>query len=95
MNELYVDGIGQIHFVSNMIRMDLVTVNPGGDNKVDSEVKQRIILNPNGFIGMLETMQKMADKLVEGGVFSKDESETTESADKAETPKRKKKTTKQ
>ena len=75
MNELYVDGIGQIHYVSNMIRMDLITVspNPSGDGDVVPEVKQRVLLTSNGFIGMMNTMQKLADKLVENGVFTKDD----------------------
>lgn len=71
MNEVYVDGVGQLHYLSNMIRMDLITIAPDDTGEVRHEVKQRIIMTPQAFANTMDTMQKLADKLVESGVFAK------------------------
>ena len=70
--EIYADGIGQIHFAGNMVRFDFVTLQPTGDNQEPTmEKQQRIIMPPQGFLGAFDSMQKLIDKLVAAGVLTK------------------------
>ena len=70
--EIFVDGIGQIHFTGGMVRFDFVSVQPKeGSDKVETQVVQRIIMPPQGFLNMFGSMQQLIDKLVEAGVVRK------------------------
>lgn len=72
--EIFVDGIGQIHFAGNMVRFDFVSLQPEADGKApvpQSDV--RIIMPPQGFLSAFNSMQQLIDKLVEAGVLQKKE----------------------
>lgn len=72
--EIYVDGIGKLHFVKGMIRFDLISYEPGESGQ-EPEIteKQRIIMPPDGFLATFNTMQRLIDQLVEAGVLKKTE----------------------
>ena len=73
-HEIFVDGIGKIHFTGGMIRYDMVTLEPGDDGKEPiPEEKVRVIMPPNGFLAMFNTMQQLIDQLLEAGVLKKNE----------------------
>lgn len=73
-NEIYVDSIGQLHFVKGMIRYDLVSYQPGKDgSEPTTEEKLRIIMPPEGFLATFNTMQRLIDQLVDKGVLTKTE----------------------
>ncbi len=72
--EIYVDGIGKVHFVGGMVRIDMVTLKPnedGASREPVSEFKQRIIIPPNGLLGMYNTIKQFIDQLVDAGVLRK------------------------
>ena len=70
--EIFVDGIGKIHFTGGMVRYDMVTLEPGDDGKEPTpEEKVRIIMPPNGFLAMFNTMQQLIDQLLDAGVLKK------------------------
>jgi hypothetical protein len=72
--EIFVDGIGKIHFTGGMIRYDMVTLNPTENGKEPvADEKIRIIMPPDGFLATFNTMQKLIDQLVDAGVFKKKE----------------------
>ena len=71
--EIFVDGIGQIHFAGGMVRFDFVTVQPKENEAVETQVVQRVIMPPQGFLSMFGSMQQLIDKLVEAGVVQKNE----------------------
>ncbi len=72
--EIFVDGIGQIHFAGGMVRYDFVTLQPQGDGKAPAaETNVRIVMPPQGFLGAFNSMQQMIDKLLEAGVLQKNE----------------------
>ena len=72
--EIFADGMGQIHFVGGMVRMDFMTLQPGEDG---GEAKQRknfrLIMPAQGFIGAFNSMQQLLDKLVAAGVAAKND----------------------
>ena len=72
--EIFADGIGQIHFAGNMVRFDLVTLQPTEDGKAPvPESHARLIMPPQGFLAAFNSMQQLIDKLVEAGVLKKNE----------------------
>ena len=73
--EIYADGIGKLHFVGGMVRYDFVTLQPNPDGSGDPipEYKERIIMPPQGFLRMFDSMQSLIDNLVKAGVLAKNE----------------------
>ena len=72
--EVFVDGIGKIHFTGGMVRYDMVTLEPGEEGKEPTpQEKLRIIMPPEGFLATFNTMQKLIDQLLEAGVLKKNE----------------------
>ena len=70
--EIYADGVGQIHFAGNMVRFDFVTLQPSADGESPQpEPSERVIMPPQGFLSMFQSMQNLIDKLVEAGVLQK------------------------
>lgn len=70
--EIYADGIGQIHFAGGMVRYDFVSMQPGND-VTPFLATDRVIMPPQGFLSMFNSMQSLIDKLVEAGVLVKNE----------------------
>ncbi|MGI5832469.1 MAG: hypothetical protein ACOX6D_08070 [Thermoguttaceae bacterium] len=72
--EIYADGIGQIHFAGGMVRYDFMTLQPNPDGAAPTpEFNERIIMPPQGFLTAFNSMQRLIDKLVEAGVLKKNE----------------------
>ena len=73
-HEIFVDGIGKIHFTGGMVRYDMVTLEPAEDGKEPiPEERVRIIMPPEGFLRTFNTMQRLIDQLLEAGVLQKRE----------------------
>ncbi len=72
--EYFVDGVGQIHFAGNMVRFDMVTLQPAADGQAPTpEAAFRVIMPPQGFLAAFNSMQQLIDKLVAAGVLRKNE----------------------
>lgn len=72
--EIFADGIGQIHFAGGMVRFDFVTLQPDADGKAPTAKSSiRIIMPPQGFLGAFNSMQQLIDKLLDAGVLQKNE----------------------
>ncbi len=71
--EIFADGIGQIHFAGGMVRFDFVTLQPDPDGKGEPQplCKERIIMPPQGFLNAFNSMQNLIDKLLEAGILQK------------------------
>jgi hypothetical protein len=72
--EIFVDGIGKIHFTGGMVRIDMISLEPTDEGKEpEAREKVRLIMPPDGFLGAFNTMQRLIDQLVEKGVFQRQE----------------------
>ena len=71
MESKYIDGISQIHFLNNMVRMDAFVLAPAPNQEPNQESAGQIVMTPQGFLSALGAMQQMADKLVENGILQK------------------------
>ena len=72
--EIFADGMGQIHFAGGMVRFDFVTLQPGVNGTAPiPEANARVIMPPQGFLAAFNSMQQLIDKLVEAGVLKKND----------------------
>ena len=73
--EIYADGIGQIHFAGGMVRYDFVTLQPSSEEKKPPVLQSnvRIIMPPQGFLATFNSMQQLIDKLLDAGILQKNE----------------------
>lgn len=73
-NEIFADGISAIHITGNLVRIDLMTVQPhlksdNGQPVVD--VSQRIIMPLEGFVQSLAVQDNIVNQLINAGVMKK------------------------
>ncbi|MBR4317163.1 MAG: hypothetical protein IKW23_03325 [Kiritimatiellae bacterium] len=67
-NEVYADGVYQIHMLEQTIRMDLMRLQPNPENNAPlPKPFERIIMTPQGFLRTYEAMGQIIQKLEELG----------------------------
>ena len=81
--QIYADGIGEITLSGGMIRMDLVTMigsQKDKDNPPKLEVRERIVMPPDGFLRSFSAMENLVKQLVDAGLVKPRDGETPISA---------------
>ena len=73
--ETYVDGVEKIHFLGGLVRIDFGTLQPNeaDPEKPTSEFNERLITTPEGFLRIYNSIQQLADHLLQQGVLKKNE----------------------
>ena len=68
--ELYADGIGGISLTEGLVRIELVSLLPNAvePNRPTPDVRQRLLMTPQGFLQAFAAMQDLLGKLEEAGV---------------------------
>ena len=67
-NEVYTDGVYQIHMLEQTIRMDMMRLQPNPENNAPlPKTFERIIMTPQGFLRTYEAMGQIIMKLEELG----------------------------
>lgn len=91
--EIYSDGIGKIHFLGGMLRLDLFSFKPSDEenDKPQPEIVQRVVMSPNAFLASYESFVNMIEKLKDAGIISTTKNEENNEAsvqveDAVETP---------
>lgn len=70
--EIFADGVSAVHVTGNLVRIDLMTVQPhltSDNGQPVVEVNQRIILPLDGFVQALAIQQDIARQLTAAGVL--------------------------
>ena len=70
--EIFADGISAVHVTGNLVRIDLMTVQPqlqSDNGQPVVEVNKRIIMPLEGFIQSLATQENIIKQLIEAGVL--------------------------
>jgi hypothetical protein len=69
--EIFADGVGEIVLSGGMVRLDLVVLTgsqrESGD-KPRMEVRQRVVMPPDGFLRSFSAMEDLVRQLVEAGL---------------------------
>lgn len=73
LDERFVDGAESVHFLGGLVRIDFATLqpNPAAPEKPRSEVSERLIMTPEGFLKTYSIMQKLAEHLLKHGALKK------------------------
>ena len=71
-NEIYADGLAQIHVVGSTVRLDFMTLEPkpNGENP-EQIINNRVILPLPAFLTAYDSFKKLLDKLEADGVIKK------------------------
>ena len=83
--EIFADGISAVHVTGNLVRIDLMTVQPqlkSKDGQPVVEVNQRIIMPLEGFVQSLAVQDNIIKQLIEAGLLKKDEQPASDPASK-------------
>ncbi|WP_371372523.1 hypothetical protein [Sporomusa aerivorans] len=70
--EIFADGVSAVHVTGNLVRIDLLTVQPhlkSDNGQPVIEVNQRIIMPLEGFVQSLAVQQNIVKQLVAAGVL--------------------------
>ena len=83
--EIFADGISAVHVTGNLVRIDLMSVQPqlkSKDGQPVVEVNQRIIMPLEGFVQSLAVQDNIVKQLIEAGLLKKDEQPASDPASK-------------
>lgn len=72
--EIFADGISAVHITGNLVRIDLMTVQPHLKSDNDQpvvEINNRIIMPLEGFVQSLSVQDNMVKQLIDAGVLKK------------------------
>ena len=75
-HEIFADSISAIHVTGNLVRIDLMTIQPhlksdNGQPVVD--INKRLIMPLEGFVQGLAIQQNIVNQLIEAGVLKKND----------------------
>ena len=79
--EIFADGISSIHITGNLVRIDLMTIQPhlkSDNGQPVVEITRRIIMPLEGFVQSLALQEDIVNRLVATGVLKKQQSEVDE-----------------
>ena len=80
--DFFADAIGEITLSGGMVRMDLMTMTGSSrdGNKPKLEVKQRIVMPPDGFLKSFSSMENLVKQLIEAGLVKPRDGEKSDAA---------------
>ena len=76
INEIFADGVSNIHITGNLARLDLVTLQPhllGEKGEQVFSTNNRLILPLDAFMKLFQLQQETVQKMIEAGVLKKEE----------------------
>ena len=65
---IFADGIGAVHITGNLVRFDLVSVQPG-EEKGSQEITHRLIMPLEGFVSAFNLQEQVIRQLTKNGVL--------------------------
>ncbi len=72
--EIFADAIGGIHVTGNLVRIDLLSLQPhlkSENGQPVVEVSKRIVMPLDGFVQSLKVQEDIIKKLVDAGVLKR------------------------
>ena len=73
IQELFVDGIGRMHFVGGMIHLEFMRYIPVADGKAPLQQCTFCLIMPmHGFLDSINSMQDLVMRLLDFGIFHKE-----------------------
>ena len=85
--EIFTDAISAVHVTGNLVRIDLMTVQPhmkSDNGQPVVEINKRLIMPLDGFIQSFSVQENIIKQLIEAGVLQKNEVQEVSTPDKEE-----------
>ncbi len=76
IQDIYTDGVGNIHVTGNLVRFDLITLQPNLQSENGQPVynmTQRIIMPLEAFLQAFQLQDKVVNQLIQNGIVKKGE----------------------
>jgi hypothetical protein len=74
--EFFTDAISAVHVTGNLVRIDLMTVQPhmkSDNGQLVVEINKRIVMPLEGFVQSFSVQENIIKQLIESGVLKKNE----------------------
>ena len=85
--EIFTDAISAVHVTGNLVRIDLMTVQPhmkSDNGQPVVEINKRLIMPLDGFIQSFSVQENIIKQLIEAGVLQKNEVQEVSTPEKGE-----------
>lgn len=66
--DLFADAIGAVHITGNLVRFDLLSLQPG-DGQGKQEMTQRLVMPLEGFVNAFNLQEQVIRQLTQNGVL--------------------------
>lgn len=74
MNDIFAHTISRADLVGGMVRLELVTLQPGQANAAPTpEAKNAVFMPLDGFLTSMNTMEGLVKQMVDAGVLKRNE----------------------
>lgn len=67
-SDLFADGIGSVHITGNLVRFDLMSLQPG-DGQERQEFTQRLVMPLEGFVNAFNLQEQVIRQLAKNGLL--------------------------
>lgn len=67
-SDLFADGIGAVHITGNLVRFDLMSLQPG-DGQERQEITQRLVMPLEGFVNAFNLQEQVIRQLTKNGLL--------------------------
>ena len=95
--EVFADGMGEITLTGGMVRVDFVALSAtkkNSEGRPELEIRQRVVMPPDGFLRSFSAMEDLMKKLIEAGVVKQRQQDIVAEAPKESAPAKKSKAAK-
>lgn len=69
----FIDGFKELHFMGGMVRAEMFTLKPNPNAEPEQEDAGQLVMTPQAFVTVINSMQQLADRLIEAGVLQKNQ----------------------
>lgn len=76
IQDVYTDGVGNIHVAGNMVRFDLITLQPNLQSENGQPVynmTQRVVMPLEAFLQAFQLQNKVINQLIQTGIVKKND----------------------
>jgi len=67
--QMYADGAAQVHVMNDMVKIELFTHIPAGNEKINAVITGRVIMPLEAYLNMFELMKDINQKLIANGTI--------------------------
>lgn len=84
MDQVFIDGVGEIRLIDGIVRMDLVALSPTEKNEqggLEPQFIQQIVMSQDAFLRMINSIGASVESLKERGVLKNNTSQVSDTVE--------------